>query len=307
MRPGPTVAARLHRLGDVEAAFERAGEQRREQPDRPELGVPPAQRDPQVACVALEHRQQAGGERDRDGRPTRPACAGEQPVVVDPQRVDGEREPDGGEPQALEEPVRQLFARHVEPADDRDRRPGPERVRADHLDERRQERRPAARSSACRRGTASAGRRAHAARRRAAGCRSPRRRTSAPVSSAATARPASRADAGAALIVRLRSGSGTRSGRRRGDARRCAPSSSWKPDRKRLIRTWSAAKCVLIDDVVPGRPLRGDRAVHLRRDRGRQRPARHRPRTTLVVVPTNGFGYAPTTTGTLIELPVHER
>ena len=109
------VAARLHRLGDVEAALERAREERREQPDRAELDA--AARAARPAGRARRARAPAAAGSRARPRPSTDAPSPrrrQQAVVVDAQRVHGEREPDGREPQALEEPVRQLLARHVE-------------------------------------------------------------------------------------------------------------------------------------------------------------------------------------------------
>src|SRR5260370_989337 len=53
------VAAGLHRLGEVQPALERAGEERRELPHGAELDAAPAQCNPQVARVALEERHEA--------------------------------------------------------------------------------------------------------------------------------------------------------------------------------------------------------------------------------------------------------
>ena len=91
---GASVTARLHRLGEIQPALERAGEQRRELAHRPELDAAAAKGDPQVTRVALEHRDEARRERDGERRAPRPAGRGEQPVVVEQQRVDREREPD---------------------------------------------------------------------------------------------------------------------------------------------------------------------------------------------------------------------
>ena len=139
VRSAPSVAARLHCLGEIEAALQRAGEQRRELAHRAQLDTTAAERQAQVACIALEQRHETGRKPDGDGRPARPAGRREQAVVIEEQRVDGERQADGDEPQGLEEPVRELFGGHVEPAEHRDRRPRPDRMRSDHLDERREQ------------------------------------------------------------------------------------------------------------------------------------------------------------------------
>ena len=136
---GSSVAARLHRLGQIEPALQRTGEERRELAHRAQLDAPAAQRQAQVACIAFEQRHEAGRKPDGDGRPARPAGRREQTVVVEEQRVDGERQADGDETQSLEEPVCELLGGHVEPAEHRDRRPGPDRMRPDHLDERREQ------------------------------------------------------------------------------------------------------------------------------------------------------------------------
>ena len=57
VRPGAAVAARLHRLCEVQPALERAGEERRELAHRPELDPAPAQREP----GALARRARAAG------------------------------------------------------------------------------------------------------------------------------------------------------------------------------------------------------------------------------------------------------
>ena len=137
----PAEPAGLHRLGEAEPALERPGEERREQGRvpadslRPEAA--PAQSLDQPAAVALEGRDQARRERDREHRPAREAGALHEPVVVEHERVDGEGEHHRAEPQCLHDPVAQLLGRDVERAEHRDRRPAPEHVDPDRLDERR--------------------------------------------------------------------------------------------------------------------------------------------------------------------------
>ena len=81
--PAASVPARLHRLCEVEAPLERAGEQRREQPRAAELDVPAAKRDDAAPRVPLEQGDEPRRERGRERRSARPAGGGEQPVVVD--------------------------------------------------------------------------------------------------------------------------------------------------------------------------------------------------------------------------------
>ena len=103
----------------------------------------------------------ADGER----RAPRPAGRREQAVVVEEQRVHGEREPDRDEPQRPgRDRSRSSSRRHVELPEHRDRRPGPERMRADLLDERREQEHGEPGDERADRGTASGVARARAAR-----------------------------------------------------------------------------------------------------------------------------------------------
>src|SRR5205823_12370832 len=94
--PRPAVAARLHRFSKIEAAFERAREQGRQQGRAPahacDLDTASAESFDESRSVTLERRHQPRREGGRSGE----ANGLQQPVVIQEQRVSGERKADGG-------------------------------------------------------------------------------------------------------------------------------------------------------------------------------------------------------------------
>ena len=144
-RPGdarssrPAVAPRLHRLRQVEAALERTRQQRREQDGAPAHAVhfdaSPPQRFQEACRIALER----GHQPRREGGGTCKANGLQQAIVVQQERIGRERESDRGETQGIHSRADELFVRDVELTQHRHDRAGPDRMRSDRLDERRQQ------------------------------------------------------------------------------------------------------------------------------------------------------------------------
>jgi hypothetical protein len=96
----------------------------------------PAQRLDEACRVALQRRHEPRGEADRKHRAPREAGGLKQAVEVEQERVRGEGEADGCEPQRLDPRRDQLLAGHVQVADHGDLRAFPDDVRSDVRDER---------------------------------------------------------------------------------------------------------------------------------------------------------------------------
>ena len=127
VRPRPAVAARLHRLREVQPALERAGEQRREQPRMAahacDRDAAPAQRLDEAGRVPLERRHEPGRQRHREHRAPREAAPPHQAIMVEPSAY---AENANADPAAagIESAPSDLLRRDVERAHDGDRRPG---------------------------------------------------------------------------------------------------------------------------------------------------------------------------------------
>ena len=104
--------------------LERAGDERREQHRVParavQLDTAAAHRLGRPGRVALEPRHEARRERDGERRAAREAGRRDEPVVIDEQRVGAEREPDDGQPEAVDDRDPDLVGRDVERADHRE-------------------------------------------------------------------------------------------------------------------------------------------------------------------------------------------
>ena len=140
-RAGAAEASRLHGLGEIEAALERSGEERR---DEPGAAAQPFRLDPAPAeCLDEPDRVtlERGNEprRERDGQHGTPGETRRlyQPVVVEPERVRRERERDRRQAARVEQSTRELGRSHVERSDDRNCRPRPVDNAWKPLDERR--------------------------------------------------------------------------------------------------------------------------------------------------------------------------
>ena len=116
--------------------------------------------------IALERRHEPRRQRHRERRPPRTSGRRDEPVVVEQERVGGEREPQRGEPQRVQRRLGELGRRHVERPEHRQRRPFPEHrpVRRRPQKRREHEHAEAAREHAEEVDAAASGRRAQADR-----------------------------------------------------------------------------------------------------------------------------------------------
>ena len=172
--------------------------------------------------------------------------------MVDQQRVDARRRaPTAPRRSPWKRPFASSSRRDVERAEHGDRRPRPERMRADHLDERRQQRRPRARSSACRSGRASGAAPARATRRRAG----PTQISATDPGLRRRAAPRRRARRAARRRARRSRRDPVAVAQRVGivgePLRDRVPSSSSTPSRKRLIAHVIGREAAADHDVVP--------------------------------------------------------
>jgi len=102
----------------------------------------PAHRLCQARAVALEGRDEAGREGDRERRSPGEAGRRDEAVVVDEERVHREREGDRDEAERLERRDLDLLAGDVELPEDGDRRTRPEDVVPERRQKRRQHQHP---------------------------------------------------------------------------------------------------------------------------------------------------------------------
>ena len=114
--------------------------------DARDLDSPPPHRFGEPRRVALESRDEARGERDGERGVARERGAGDEAVVVEEERVGGEREPDRREAKRGDGRERDLFPRHVQLAEHRDDRPLPDHVDPGRLEERPDQEDPEGRS-----------------------------------------------------------------------------------------------------------------------------------------------------------------
>ena len=130
VEPEPAEAARLHRLRDPGGALERAGDERREQrrvaARALEPEPTPAHRLDQPGSVALEGRDEPRRQRDRERRAAGESGRRHEPVVVEQERVGGERERERRQAQRVQSRLVELDRRDVERTEHRNRRPLPE-------------------------------------------------------------------------------------------------------------------------------------------------------------------------------------